>query len=57
MTLPWLVQTGGTNESIRLIAAMSNGLCGAIHGANSAPPMQSNATTAAAIVTGERRKL
>ena len=55
--LPSASQTGGLNASSRLTEARSKGLCGATQGANSAPPTHSNAAQAAAIVTGEWRKL
>jgi hypothetical protein len=50
-------QTGGSDASIRLMVARSNGLCGATHCANSAEKIITNATTAATIATGDCRKL
>src|SRR4051794_33560989 len=51
---PSSAQAGGLKASPRLSVARSKGLCGAIHGASSAPMMQTSATTAEATVTGER---
>jgi hypothetical protein len=51
------IQTGGDSASSRLSVLRSKGLCGAIHGANSAAPRQTTSTTAETIATGERRKL
>src|SRR3954452_18666108 len=53
---PSSAQTGGLKASPRFSVARSKGLCGAIHGASSAPRMQTTATTAEATVTGERLK-
>ena len=54
---PFSVQAGGVNPSVRLIVALSNGLCGATHGASRALPTQISVSSAATMVTGERRKL
>ena len=49
--------TGGSEASIRLMVARSNGLCGATHCAKTAAKISTNATSAATIATGEWRKL
>src|SRR6185436_20838521 len=48
---------GGVKPSVRLSVALSNGLCGATQGASSALPTQISVSSAATMVTGERRKL
>ncbi len=50
-------QIGGSSLSSRLKVLTSNGLCGAIHGANTADSIMSAVTAAARTVTLERRKL
>ena len=48
---------GGKRASLSSSVARSNGLCGAITPANTEQTMQTNATSAAPIATGEVRKL
>jgi hypothetical protein len=57
IALPASVHAGGMKPSERFRAALSNGLCGASQGANTAPPTQMSVSSAAMITTGERRKL
>src|SRR2546426_1106585 len=47
---------GGVSASVRLRVARSNGLCGAIHGANSAAARQTASTSAETSATGGRRE-
>ena len=54
---PSASQTGGMRLSIRFSEARSSGLCGATHGASAAPARIASSTSAAAMATGERRKL
>jgi hypothetical protein len=50
-------QAGGRRASLSSSVVRSNGLCGATKPANTEQKMQMRATAAAAIATGEVRKL
>src|SRR5688572_595113 len=56
-SLPPSIQAGGRLESMSCSVARSNGSCGATHGAHAEATAQASATSAAAIATGEERKL
>ena len=55
--VPGPIHAGGANAAFRSSDAASNGLYGAIQGANSAPPTQISVSAAATTVTGDLRKL
>jgi len=55
--LPPSCHTGGSDASIRLSVARSNGLCGATNCAKAAEKTIAKVTTAAITATGELRKL
>jgi hypothetical protein len=54
---PRASQAGGVKAFSRSSEARSKGSCGATQGANRAAPTHSSVASAAATVTGERRKL
>src|SRR4030095_16587353 len=57
IALPLSTQPGGSRELERLSVRRSNGLWGAITGANTAPTTHSAKTASDTIATGEWRKL